>query len=698
MTRRTLYVLSVIAVLLAARGAYAERLGGSYRGPEDLTKEKDSGSGADTSGGSSSSGGDTGKGDSGGGGGGGTGSEGGSAGGGSGGGSGGSEGGGSGGGSEGGGGSSAPSGPDAGGGGDSSTGKSGGGGTSGGSSGAPSSGSSSSTGGRGKAASTTDQFYVASWFFEQNREQLIARYNATQNRRVRVPRNSSAAVFGVLPLDTRQRADVSTEDRNKVFDVLKTNVKFAKEAVVRDAAAIALGKLGTPAAVELLKAQLAIEADLAVKQDILVALGMSRSKDAVPLLVDTLKNDKGGKLASFALLGLGLSQDADRPTATAAVLDYFNANLRKSGFEDQLSCAAVALGALRSPEAVKPLVTGLASAKGVPDVVRCYCAQALGKFGSLEGKDNEDAVHAAEKALESALEKSGQEVERAAAAALGNFKDASVAKLLANKQGIGKPDPLTAGLAAVSLGRVLSEIDEDEWKGAPDELRTVAQSPEKGAVKSQYAHLALSYFGGYDKDVRKYYMTAFTESKLDKDVLSAMAMSAGLGGFSTAQNALRDIAKDAGRNVNTRGYAAMAMGMVGQAQAKDTAKALRDLLDSVGDAPEVRRGIVLGLGFVGDANDVPKLVNLIETTKEDLAMARYVRGAAVIALGMIRDGNSIGKVQELTGRADPRTRAYALAALGCLADKDDVPAMSQLFDAANFRAKCASIDALMHQL
>jgi len=689
MTRRTLYVMSVIAVLLGARGAYAERLGGSYRGPEDLTKEKDSGSSTDTGSSGSSGGGDTGKGDSGGSSGG-TGSEGGSSGGGAP-----PEGGGGGGSAppEGGGGSS---GPDAGGGGDSSTGKSSGG-TGGSSGSAPSGGSSSSTGGRGKAASTTDQFYVASWFFEQNREQLIARYNATQNRRVRVPKNSSAAVFGVLPLDTRQRADVTSEDRNKVFDILKTNVKFAREAVVRDAAAIALGKLGTPAAVELLKAQLAIETDLAVKQDILVALGMSRSKDAVPLLVDTLKNDKG-KLASFALLGLGLSQDADRPTATAAVLDYFNANLRKSGLDDQLSCAAVSLGALRAPEAVKPLVAGLGSAKGVPDVVRCYCAQALGKFGSLEGKDNEDAVRAAQKALESALEKSGQEVERAAAAALGNFKEASVAKLLASKQGIGKPDPLSAGLAAVSLGRVLSEIDEDDWKGAPDELRTVAQSPEKGAVKSQYAHLALSYFGGYDKDVRKYYMTAFAESKLDKDVLSAMAMSAGLGGFSTAQTALRDIAKDPGRNVNTRAYAAMAMGMVGQAQAKDTAKALRDLLESVGDDPTVRRGVVLGLGFVGDANDVPKLVSVIESTKEDLALSRYVRGAAVIALGMIRDGNSIGKVQELTGRADPRTRAYALAALGCLADKDEVPAMSQLFDAANFRAKCGSIDALMHQL
>src|SRR5262249_1463818 len=152
------------------------------------------------------------------------------------------------------------------------------------------------------------------------------------------------------------------------------------------------------------------------------------------------------------------------------------------------------------------------------------------------------------------------------------------------------------------------------------------------------------------------------------------------GGFSAAQTQLRDIAKDPGRNVNTRAYAAMAMGMVGQSQAKDTAKSLRDLYTAVGDDPAVRRGIVLGLGFVGDRNDVPMLLDVIDKTKEDLALSRYVRGAAVISLGMIRDGDAIAKIQELTGRADPRTRAYALAALGWLGDKDEVPAMSQLFD------------------
>ncbi len=51
-SRRTLLVLSVIAVMLGGRAARAERLGGSYRGPEDLIKAatKDSGGGTDPGG------------------------------------------------------------------------------------------------------------------------------------------------------------------------------------------------------------------------------------------------------------------------------------------------------------------------------------------------------------------------------------------------------------------------------------------------------------------------------------------------------------------------------------------------------------------------------------------------------------------------------------------------------------------------
>lgn len=702
MTRRWLFALAVLSVVLGSRGAFAERLGGSYRGPEEMTKtDKDSSAGStdSDSGGSTDSGG--GKGDSGDNGTG-TGAEGG----------GGGDGGGDGGGGDGGGGApGAPSGgggdsgggPDAGGGSGGTSGKSGGGGPSGGGGGPSAGGAGGTT--RGKSSATNDQFYVASWYFEQNRERLFAHYQSTQtSRRLQIPTRSTGMVFGVLPIDMRRRSDITSADKEKIFDVLKRNLQFAKEEVVRDAAVIALGKLGTPAAVELLKAHLNDERDLQVKQDTLIALGLTRSPAAVDALIEAMKNDRGGRITSFALLGLGLSQDGAPDKAAPAVLEYFNANIRKSGNVDQLACAAAALGSLRPIEAVKPLAQALAN-KNVDDVVRCYAAQALGRFGGLteaqmEGnKELADAVHAAQKALESAMTKSTQEVERAAAAALGSFPDVKVARILAS-EGLDKSDPLGAGLAAVSLGRVLHSLDEDDWKNAPANLREIALNPGKSQVKSQYANLALAYFADLDKETKKFFLESFQDFKRDKDVISSMAMASGMRSLEPAQPALIAIAKDPGRDVNTRAYAALAVGMIGQAQASDTAKALRGIYQSAGDNPAVRRGAVFGLGFVGDRDDVNFLVKVIEDTKEDLAVARYTRGAAVIALGMIRDGNSITRIRELVDKqgSDPRTRAYAIAALGYLADKDSVPALSRLFENANFRAKCASIDAVMHQL
>jgi HEAT repeat protein len=79
---------------------------------------------------------------------------------------------------------------------------------------------------------------------------------------------------------------------------------------------------------------------------------------------------------------------------------------------------------------------------------------------------------------------------------------------------------------------------------------------------------------------------------------------------------------------------------------------------------------------------------------------RYTRGAAVTALAMIRDGESIGRIQGLIGASDPKTRALAIAALGCLADKDEQPALAELFENANFRKdnQVPTLEAVMHQL
>ena len=223
----------------------------------------------------------------------------------------------------------------------------------------------------------------------------------------------------------------------------------------------------------------------------------------------------------------------------------------------------------------------------------------------------------------------------------------------------------------------------------------IALADKKDRVRSQYANLALAMCDGFDKDCRRFF-TETLDGTPQKDMASALAISASLGNLGMAAPALTQWVGDAGVDSKARGYAAMAMGILGQRQGDDVAKALRDAYAKDEDA-NLRRGVVLGLGFVGDRDDVPFLLDVIAKA-DSQALSRYTRGSAATALGMIRDGESIARIAGLMSRPDPITRAYAIAALGCVGDKDPVPAMTKLFENCNFRRTFPTLDVVKRHL
>ena len=116
------------------------------------------------------------------------------------------------------------------------------------------------------------------------------------------------------------------------------------------------------------------------------------------------------------------------------------------------------------------------------------------------------------------------------------------------------------------------------------------------------------------------------------------------------------------------------------------------------DNPDVQRGAVFGLGLVGDRSDIQFLVDVIVKTDKSKPFAHYTRGAAVVSLGLIRDGESVARIQELLRNPDPLVRAYAVAALGYIADKDQVPVLPSLFEHANFRSEFRALKIAMRTL
>jgi len=676
MSRRSLFVFAVLVVALGyAAPAQAERLYGNYRGPSDAksadtSQDESTGSESEEMDSSGPSGGDSGD-ESGG-----IGSGGESEGGGGGeseGGGGESEGGGgeSEGGSDIGGGSGDSEGDSAGGGGDDGGSSLGGGGGPGGGGGRP--------GGKG-GASATEEFELVSWFFEHNREEFVYRVASERNRRLQLPLGTSAAVFTRLSRDQRVRTPVSTEDRDRIFDILKT-ATIDKQSVVRDAAVIALGKLGTPQSVAVLLERLRLESARDVKQDTILALGLTRSPEVVEPLIAELKDRR---MVAFALMGLGLTGDLEK--AAPAVLEYFEVGLKRgrAGPED-LACAAMALGALRYEPAVPALAKSVKSRK-VKEVVQIYACVALGRIGGDDSK----------KALMGAADGKGVNTRRAAVLALGGIPQSDVLKFLTGKNGMkSNADALKAGFATISAATIMEQLPESEWKKTPALIREIATSPAKSCLKSQYASVALAIFGGFDSNIRRFYAENLGNTAFDSDVLSSIAMACGIGNLTGAEPMLEEIAGSVSRDPKLASYAAMALGMMG-AGGPDRARQLRKIYNDV-ERDDVRRGAVLSLGLVGDRSDVKFLIHVIKQP-EDKWLARYTRGSAVVALGLIGDGESVAKIQELLSNHDARTRAFAITALGHLADKDETPRLPTLFGRNNFRVEFEAIKAVMGQL
>jgi HEAT repeat protein len=126
---------------------------------------------------------------------------------------------------------------------------------------------------------------------------------------------------------------------------------------------------------------------------------------------------------------------------------------------------------------------------------------------------------------------------------------------------------------------------------------------------------------------------------------------------------------------------------------RDTASRLERIFKGTRDA-DVRRGSVFGMSIVGDRANVPFLLSVTRDPGAD----DYTRGAAALALGAIRDGGTLADVVKLCEDGHPRTRGFALAALGCMVDKDDTPALTRLFCHTNFQYEFPTLRVVMEHL
>ncbi|MHC4821119.1 MAG: HEAT repeat domain-containing protein, partial [Planctomycetota bacterium] len=514
--------LVAVALLAPTHEVQADRLGGNYRGPlddiytvrEDANVEtaegtgETSGSEQPTSGGTAP---ESGGGEPGGEGGGGEPGGGGEGGGGEGGG--GEGGGGEGGGGEGGGeGSGEPDagGEPGGGGGEgegSSTGSTappppsgggGGGGSSepGGSTGGPApAGGGGSSGGFGKKSSSADdKDKIWPFYFEGAKEEYIRTvFERRLKTRIAPPRSSSFRL-STQPEPARKRQPAGETERKEAMALVQGLLKD-KDSHVRDAAVIALGKSRFKEAVPLIVATAQNDADYQVREDALLALGLSgQTEAALPILLKALEGksaDRREKKAAYAALGLGLLGDAEGAGPALRQL-YLRSTTGRHVMPDEAACAAVALGMLGDEDAIGIFAKAVVS-RGAPDSVKAYTVHALGKYGENPNIDPKVRRKALAAILSAARDKKHKAVLRACMLALGSFDDKNALQTLL-KRGLSDSDDYTRNFAAASLGRHAIRLGPSsrEYRIIAAELSKRAENENKSRTLCQSSNLALA--------------------------------------------------------------------------------------------------------------------------------------------------------------------------------------------------------------
>lgn len=166
-----------------------------------------------------------------------------------------------------------------------------------------------------------------------------------------------------------------------------------------------------------------------------------------------------------------------------------------------------------------------------------------------------------------------------------------------------------------------------------------------------------------------------------------------VGAFSIACGIVRDGGAkdvllerlDTVRDVEARGYTAVALGLLGE---KSAVGPITELAKRSRFQPELLRNAAIALGLLDDKQLVPELIDMLSA-----ATSLASQAAVSKALGTIGDSRSVGALMQLlhNGEATDLARAFGAVALGIVADKEDLPWNAKIGVGSNYRANTSSL-------
>lgn len=417
---------------------------------------------------------------------------------------------------------------------------------------------------------------------------------------------------------------------------------------VRTAAAIALGKTRDPRAAVPLERAVTGDPHKDVRESALLGLGLLAAQKEIPFLDEIVRDrDAPLRMRCFAAFGLGMTGGADAVACLARHVDERSAAAARRLPPELEAAIYVGLGLTGSSDAV-PIVRRALDSNAIDDNCRAFVVASLGRL--------RDTSHLG--AVTPLLRHREAGIRRAAAIATGALArpaDAgAIAALLDAAR--SESDPLTRHYAAVALGRIGGDA-------AVKQLR--ASFANADGAERVFIGIAL----GIARDAESFkVLRRALEQEKTESARGALSIALAIGGDTEARPLLEREVTARG-SVWSAGYAALALGMLGS---RESGPLLRRQLDATND-PRLRANLAIALGLVHDPRGEEWLC---ATLRGDGTL--YERGGAAMALGQLRRTRNVPVLIDVyrQKRDHELVRAFAVVALGVIADGDDVPRLA----------------------
>lgn len=484
---------------------------------------------------------------------------------------------------------------------------------------------------------------------------------------------------------------------------------------VRSSCAIALAKVSAAPETAGLLVPLLRAGQPEVEETAALALGILRAPEVLPILrALAWDNDEGRRLSgrpevalrtrAFAAYGLGLLADSAEDPLIRAEIAADLARLARSDtsiLPDLRVAAVIALGLTR-PADPAPLIESLHALlddSRANTLVRAHVPQAIARL--VVPDRHTSLAEQAARAFLRRIEKGAKEpsaVRQSAVQALGLLAPACgdavrfevLTALLADADHAS--DIQEKNFAAIALARLGAAVPADHPIRA-EVLGFLVRRVAKGDSHLRpWAGLALGVMSFHAEaagtgplpDLAPAAVLDAFQRERNPAVRSAHATALGLMRHAAAQDEVAEVMTNQ-RDPELRGYCAVALGLM---DARAHGPEILAMVKESKRQPELLRQASVALGLLGEREACPTLIELLlPLDGNDPPLS--VLAAAAASLGFIGDYRSVVPLVAVMGDTRQRTplaRAFAAAALGMVADRDDLPWNAAIAEEINYRA------------